>query len=59
MQTDNILILANNNFTGIKENAIKSATIITKNRKYFTFVHLLKFNRIQIKLDSSKIVLIK
>lgn len=31
MQTDNILILANNNFASIKKNAIKLTKIITKN----------------------------
>lgn len=35
MQTNDILILANNNFTSIKENAIKLPKIIMKDRKYF------------------------
>ena len=59
LQTNDILILANNNFTSIKEEEMKLAKIIIKNRKYLTFAHPLKFNSIQIKLDSNGIVLTK
>lgn len=44
MQIDNTLILVNNNFASIEEDAIKLAKILTKNRLYFTFAHFLKFN---------------
>ena len=59
MQIDNTLILADNNFAYIKEDAIRSAKIMTKNRKHLTFIHSLKFNDAQIKLNLNKIVLIK
>ena len=44
MQTDNTLILADNNFASTKENAIRLAKIMTKDRKRLTFAHPLKFN---------------
>lgn len=44
IQTDDILILVDNNFTSIKEEAIKLVKIMTKNRKYLTSTHPLKFN---------------
>lgn len=59
MQIDNILILINNNFHSIKKNAIRSAKIITKNRKYITFLYSLKFNSVKIKLNLNRIVSIK
>ena len=59
MQTNNILILADNNFASIKKDAIRLAKIMTKDRKHFTFENTLKFNNIQIKFDSNRIVLIK
>lgn len=36
MKTDNILILANNNFTSNREKVIKVAKLIIKNYKYLT-----------------------
>lgn len=59
MQINDILILADNNFTSIKKTAIQIAKIITKNKKYFILAQPLKFNRAQIKLDSNSIILIK
>lgn len=59
MQTDDILILANNNFASKKEVAIKVAKIIKKDWEHLTSIQPLKFNRTQIKLDSENIVLIK
>ena len=59
MQTNNTLILADNNFACTKEKAIKSAKIMIKDRKYLIPAHLLKFNDVQIKLDSKDIVLTK
>lgn len=44
MQIDNILILADNDLANIEENVIKSAKIITKDRRYFTSIDPLKFN---------------
>lgn len=57
MQTNDILILAKNNFTSKKKAVIKSAKIIIKDPKYLTFLQSLKFNGAQIKLNSKKIVL--
>ena len=57
MQTNDILILADNNFADIKKVIIKSAKIMTKNRKCLSFAHPLKFNSTQIKLDLNGIVL--
>ena len=59
MQTDDILILADDDFASIEEDAIKSAKIMTKDRKYLTSAYSLKFNGAQIKLDSNGIVLTK
>ena len=59
MQIDDTLILTDNNFASTKKEAIKSAMIITKNRKYLTPVHTLRFNGTQIKLDSNGIVFTK
>ena len=59
IKTDNILILADNNFTSIKEKVVKDTKIITKNWEYLTFVKSIKFNKIQIKLNSNSIILIK
>ena len=59
MQTDDTLILADNDFAGKEEIAIQSAKIMTKEREYLTHVHPLKFNGIQIKLNSNGIVLTK
>lgn len=59
MQTNDILILADNNFASTEEKAIKSTKIMTKDRKHFTSTHSLKFNSAKIKLNSNGIVLIK
>ena len=59
MQTNDTLILADNNFAGTEKKAIKLAKIMTKDRKYLTPAHSLKFNGAPIKLDSNGIVLTK
>ena len=59
MQTNNTLILANNNLAIINEKAIKLTNIIIIYRKYFTFLYIIKFNGVQIKLDSNGIILTK
>ncbi len=59
MQTDDTLILADNDFASNEEEAIKEAKIMTKYRKYLTSAHPIKFNRAQIKLDSDGIILTK
>ena len=59
MQTNDILILADNNFASTTKETIKLAKIMTKNKEYITLVHPLKFNGTQIKLDSNNIVLTK
>lgn len=58
IQINNTLILANENFANNEEEAIKLVKIMTKNGKYLTLTHLLKFNDVQIKLNSNSIVLI-
>ena len=59
MQTNDTLILVDNNFASIKEEAIKSIKIMTKDRKYLILIYSLKFNGAQIKLDSNGIILTK
>lgn len=59
MQTNNILILVHNKFIKKEEVAIKTSKIMTKSPKHLTFLYLLKFNRIQIKLDLEEIVFTK
>lgn len=52
MQIYDILILANNDFPSIKKDVIRLAKIKIKVKKHLIFIHLLKFNNTQIKLDS-------
>ena len=59
MQTNDILILADNDFASTKEDAIRSAKIMTKDIEHILPAHSLKFNGAQIKLDSNRIVLTK
>lgn len=59
MQTNNILILINNNFAGIKEDTIRLAKIIIKNKKYLILIYFLKFNSTYNKFNLNKIILIK
>lgn len=59
MQTNNILILINNNFAGIKEDIIRLAKIIIKNKKYLILIYFLKFNSTYNKFNLNKIILIK
>lgn len=44
MQTNDIFILAHNDFSSIEEDTIKSAMIMIKEREHLTFAHSLKFN---------------
>ena len=57
MQTNNTLILADNNFASKEDKAIKTAKIITKDWEHLTSSQSLKFNEKQIKFDLKKIVL--
>ena len=59
IQTNDTLILANNDFVNKEEAENKVAKIMTKNQEYFTFTQPMKFNGVQIKLDSESIVLTK
>lgn len=59
IQTNDTLILTNNNFASTEKEIIKSTKIITKDKKYLTPVHPPKFNDAQIKLDSNNIILAK
>lgn len=59
MQTNNTLILGDNHFANTKEEVIKSAKIMIKDKKYLILVYCLKFNGAQIKLKFKIIVLIK
>ena len=46
IQTDNILILADNDFASIKKNAIRLIKIMIKNKEYFTPIYFPKFNSV-------------
>lgn len=59
MQTADTLILADNDFATTKKDAIRSAKIMTKDRKHPTSAYTLNFNGVQIKLVTNGIVLIK
>ena len=59
MQTDDTLILADNDFAGKEESAIQTAKIMTKDWEHLNFSDPLKLNRAQIKLNSEGIVLTK
>ena len=59
IQTDDILIFANNNFASEEEVEIKAAKIMMKDQEYFAPTQLLKFNEAQINLDSESIILTK
>lgn len=59
IQTNNILILADNNFASKEEKAVRNAKIMTKDWEYLTPTQPIKFNRAQIKLDLNGIVLTK
>ncbi len=54
MQIDNILILADQSFAIIEEEAIHSVKIMTKTREQLNLEHFLKFNDIRIeRIDSN------
>lgn len=53
MQTDDTLILANNNFTNIEKDAIKLAKIKIKDKEYLIFAYSLKFNALKSNLIST------
>ncbi len=59
MKVEDTLFIANNDFASIKNDTIKSAKIIKKDREYLTSAYPLKFNDTQIKLDLNGIILIK
>lgn len=59
IQTDDILILVDNDFASIKKDTIRSGKIMIKNKEYLTSIYPLKFNGVQIKLDLNGIVLTK
>ncbi len=55
MQIDDILILADQSFVIIEEEAIHSVKIMTKTREQLSFEHFLKFNDIRIeRIDSNE-----
>jgi hypothetical protein len=60
MQIDDTLILADQSFAIIEEEAIHSVKIMTKTRKQLSLEHLLKFNDIKIeRIDSNDIIYFK
>lgn len=60
IQTDDILILANNKFSRKEKTAIKiTKIIITQDQKHLTFSYTVKFYKTKIKLNLEKIVLTK
>ena len=50
MQTDDILMLATDDFANKKEKAVKSAKILIKDRNCFIFINSIKFNDMKIQL---------
>lgn len=59
MSINNILILDDNNFVNKEEEVVRNIKIIIKDQKYHILAQQIKFNWIQIKLDSNGIVLTK
>ena len=59
MQTDDTLIIVDNDFASNEKVATKKGKIMTKDREYLTYTPPIKFNGTQIKLDSDGIVLTK
>ena len=59
MQTNNTLILVNENFANMEEKRVKDIIIMTKDQKYLISAKSVKFNKIQIKLDLNSIILTK
>lgn len=59
IETNDKLILADNNFAYNREKTIKVIKIMTKDCKYLIFAQLIKFNGAQIKLELNDIVLAK
>ena len=50
MQTDDILLLATDDFANKEKKAVKSTKILTKDRNCFTFINSIKFNGMKIQL---------
>ncbi len=59
MHIDNTLILTDNNFASKEKEAVTNAKIMIKNREYLIPIQPIKFNGVEIKIDSNGIVLIK
>lgn len=59
MQTDNIIILADDNFNCIEKKTVKNTKIMTKNWEDLISAKSVNFNRAQIKLDLNNIYLTK
>jgi hypothetical protein len=57
MQTDDILILADQSFAVVEKEAVHSAKIMTKTREQLTFENVLKFNDTKIeRIDSNEAI---
>jgi hypothetical protein len=57
MQIDDILILADQSFAVVEEEAIHSVKIMTKTREQLTFENALKFNDTQIeRIESNDVI---
>ncbi len=57
MQTDDILILADQSFAVVEKEAIHSTKIMTKTREQLTFENSLKFNDTKIeRIDSNEAI---
>jgi hypothetical protein len=57
MQIDDILILADQSFVVVEEEAIHSAKIMIKTREQLTSINFLKFNDTQIeRIDSNEVI---
>ena len=53
MQTDDILLLATDDFVSKEEKAVKSAKILIRDRSCLTFINSIKFNGMKIQLHFS------
>jgi hypothetical protein len=57
MQTDDILILIDQSFAVVEEEAVHSAKIMIKTREQLTFINFLKFNDTRIeRIESNDII---
>lgn len=59
IETNNILVLADNNYSNIEKDVFKSAKIMPKDKTCYISIHLIKLCTSQIKYDLNRIFLLK